>query len=330
MFGAVPGPPVGVRDRCDRWEVAGPATATEGRTADRVVAASAPHRAPRCPVAPDDQVGQIRHRPSPRRDRLAAPRRLAFDLAATLEDDRGLPVGGRTDAPRGDDHVVRPGGSGCPPGAPDAARVGAFPPHDRPALRGHTRVRPGGHPCRRRLLALGVPVVAQETWLEPAQRRTGEARPVGTGHPLGDRDRRPSGAPRRERNDRGQAARPPVPSDRLADRTGDGPRPPRPRRDGPGAGWPVPDRRRQARGRRPEWGFPRHTVGTKHPTARITRLMGAVGPSVRGDVGTISGTRGTAGGSAYLLWGGLTVYWKQLSEFDAFELIAWRMLCAPS
>ncbi len=32
--------------------------------------------------------------------------------------------------------------------------------------------------------------------------------------------------------------------------------------------------------------------------------------------------------AAYLLWGGLTVYWKQLSEFDAFELIAWRMICA--
>jgi chloramphenicol-sensitive protein RarD len=32
--------------------------------------------------------------------------------------------------------------------------------------------------------------------------------------------------------------------------------------------------------------------------------------------------------AAYLIWGFLTVYWKQLAEFDAFELIAWRMLCA--
>jgi len=31
---------------------------------------------------------------------------------------------------------------------------------------------------------------------------------------------------------------------------------------------------------------------------------------------------------AYLLWGFLTIYWKQLSAFDAFELIAWRMSCA--
>jgi chloramphenicol-sensitive protein RarD len=31
---------------------------------------------------------------------------------------------------------------------------------------------------------------------------------------------------------------------------------------------------------------------------------------------------------AYLLWGLLTVYWKQLAAFDAFELIAWRMVCA--
>jgi chloramphenicol-sensitive protein RarD len=32
--------------------------------------------------------------------------------------------------------------------------------------------------------------------------------------------------------------------------------------------------------------------------------------------------------SAYLLWGLLTIYWKQLAAFDAFELIAWRMSCA--
>lgn len=31
---------------------------------------------------------------------------------------------------------------------------------------------------------------------------------------------------------------------------------------------------------------------------------------------------------AYLVWGLLTVYWKQLAAFDAFELIGWRMLCA--
>ena len=31
---------------------------------------------------------------------------------------------------------------------------------------------------------------------------------------------------------------------------------------------------------------------------------------------------------AYLLWGFLTIYWKQLAAFDAFELIAWRMACA--
>jgi chloramphenicol-sensitive protein RarD len=32
--------------------------------------------------------------------------------------------------------------------------------------------------------------------------------------------------------------------------------------------------------------------------------------------------------AAYLLWGLLTIYWKQLAAFDAFELIAWRMTCA--
>ncbi|MFK7917340.1 MAG: EamA family transporter RarD [Ilumatobacter sp.] len=32
--------------------------------------------------------------------------------------------------------------------------------------------------------------------------------------------------------------------------------------------------------------------------------------------------------AAYTLWGLLTIYWKQLSAFDALELIAWRMVCA--
>jgi chloramphenicol-sensitive protein RarD len=32
-----------------------------------------------------------------------------------------------------------------------------------------------------------------------------------------------------------------------------------------------------------------------------------------------------AGTSAYLLWGALTVYWKQLDGFEAFDLIGWRV-----
>lgn len=35
-----------------------------------------------------------------------------------------------------------------------------------------------------------------------------------------------------------------------------------------------------------------------------------------------------AGLFAYLIWGGLTLYWKQLTDFDAFELIAWRIVAA--
>jgi chloramphenicol-sensitive protein RarD len=31
---------------------------------------------------------------------------------------------------------------------------------------------------------------------------------------------------------------------------------------------------------------------------------------------------------AYLIWGLLTIYWKQLDAFGAIELTAWRMLCA--
>ena len=32
--------------------------------------------------------------------------------------------------------------------------------------------------------------------------------------------------------------------------------------------------------------------------------------------------------AAYVLWGLLTIYWKQLAGFDPFELIGWRISCA--
>ncbi len=35
-----------------------------------------------------------------------------------------------------------------------------------------------------------------------------------------------------------------------------------------------------------------------------------------------------AGLSAYLVWGALTIYWKLLSDFDAFELVGWRVMSA--
>jgi chloramphenicol-sensitive protein RarD len=40
-------------------------------------------------------------------------------------------------------------------------------------------------------------------------------------------------------------------------------------------------------------------------------------------------TRGVRVGiAAYVIWGLLTIYWKQLSAFGALELIGWRMVCA--
>lgn len=40
-------------------------------------------------------------------------------------------------------------------------------------------------------------------------------------------------------------------------------------------------------------------------------------------------TRGVqVGVAAYLIWGLLTIYWKQLDAFAALELIGWRMACA--
>ena len=38
------------------------------------------------------------------------------------------------------------------------------------------------------------------------------------------------------------------------------------------------------------------------------------------------GVRAAVG--AYLVWGLLTIYWKQLADFDPFELIGWRMISA--
>jgi chloramphenicol-sensitive protein RarD len=32
--------------------------------------------------------------------------------------------------------------------------------------------------------------------------------------------------------------------------------------------------------------------------------------------------------AAYVVWGLLTIYWKELAAFDAFELIGWRIACA--
>jgi chloramphenicol-sensitive protein RarD len=43
----------------------------------------------------------------------------------------------------------------------------------------------------------------------------------------------------------------------------------------------------------------------------------------------VSVTRGVqVGVAAYLIWGLLTIYWKQLTAFEAAELIGWRMLFA--
>ncbi|MEO6989243.1 MAG: EamA family transporter RarD [Aquihabitans sp.] len=41
-----------------------------------------------------------------------------------------------------------------------------------------------------------------------------------------------------------------------------------------------------------------------------------------------SGRNIQIGVAAYLVWGLLTIYWKQLDAFNPFELVAWRMVCA--
>lgn len=37
-----------------------------------------------------------------------------------------------------------------------------------------------------------------------------------------------------------------------------------------------------------------------------------------------------AGVAAYLVWGTLTLYWRHLEEFDAVELIGWRVICSAA
>lgn len=37
-----------------------------------------------------------------------------------------------------------------------------------------------------------------------------------------------------------------------------------------------------------------------------------------------------AGLTAYLVWGALTLYWKLLTDFDAFELVGWRVISASA
>lgn len=37
-----------------------------------------------------------------------------------------------------------------------------------------------------------------------------------------------------------------------------------------------------------------------------------------------------AGIAAYLVWGALTLYWRHLDAFDAFQLIGWRVICSAA
>ena len=49
---------------------------------------------------------------------------------------------------------------------------------------------------------------------------------------------------------------------------------------------------------------------------------------MNGDVRRDSRDGIASGLGAYLLWGALTAYWKLLDEFDAFDLIGWRIVTA--
>ena len=61
----------------------------------------------------------------------------------------------------------------------------------------------------------------------------------------------------------------------------------------------------------------------EHP---IAVACGVVTPAPSGPTDVGRGVR--AGIVAYTLWGLLTIYWKQLTGFNAFELIGWRIMSA--
>ena len=49
------------------------------------------------------------------------------------------------------------------------------------------------------------------------------------------------------------------------------------------------------------------------------------------DDGSAEQQRGiVAGVAAYLIWGTLTLYWRHLEEFNAIELIGWRVICSAA
>jgi len=57
--------------------------------------------------------------------------------------------------------------------------------------------------------------------------------------------------------------------------------------------------------------------------------MGPGGDEHESDRATLDERTGVlVGAGAYLLWGSLTIYWKQLAAFDALELIGWRTMTA--
>ncbi len=63
--------------------------------------------------------------------------------------------------------------------------------------------------------------------------------------------------------------------------------------------------------------------------AGVVREVRSPAPDRSGDDGRVA--RGVRIGLlAYLIWGFLTIYWKQLSAFDAIELLGWRMVCAAA
>ena len=77
------------------------------------------------------------------------------------------------------------------------------------------------------------------------------------------------------------------------------------------------------------------TIGKPHAldAANVVRDVtdrSVASTTVRGDAQHERAAGVRAAIAAYSIWGFLTIYWKQLTEFDPFELIVWRIACAAA
>jgi chloramphenicol-sensitive protein RarD len=66
------------------------------------------------------------------------------------------------------------------------------------------------------------------------------------------------------------------------------------------------------------------------PSPALVRSIASVSPEDRQRQAEQQQRGVVAGVAAYLVWGALTLYWRHLEEFNAVELIGWRVICSAA